>query len=139
MSRRVITTQLQGAGTGKVDGYFDKIVNYIPSDVVGAWIFASAAIKEASNVPVNTILWIAFAVLFLITPFWTWRWTTDPGEPPAITQITISTFAFAVWVFALGGPFATIGFYRPLYGSLLLVLFTLLVALINPRTRKAGS
>jgi hypothetical protein len=135
MSRRVITTQLQatGAAAATVDGYFDKVIKYIPSDIVGAWIFASSAIKAASGVPVTASLWTAFAVLLAITPFWTWRWTKFPGKPAATTQITISTIAFAVWVFALGGPFATMAFYRPLYGSLILILYSLLAAMINPR------
>ena len=135
MSRRVITTQLQAAGAGAttVDGYFDKVVKYIPADIVGAWVFASSAIKEASGVPVTATLWIAFAVLLVITPLWTWRWTSLRGTPPARTQIVISTVSFAVWVFALGGPFATLGFYRPLFGSLILVLFSLGAAIINPR------
>jgi hypothetical protein len=135
MSRRIITTQLQAAeaGAGSVDGYFNKLVKYIPGDIVGAWIFASSAIKEASGVPTTATLWIAFAVLLIITPLWTWRNTKPPADPPARTQIIISTISFAVWVFALGGPFATLGFYRPLFGSLILVLFSLVVAMITPR------
>ena len=135
MSRRVITAQLQAAGpaTATVDGYFDKLVKYIPADIVGAWVFASSAIKEASGVSVTATLWITFAVLLMITPLWTWRWTKLPGKPAARTQIFISTISFAVWVFALGGPFATLGFYRPLFGSLILVLYSLVVAMISPR------
>jgi len=34
-----------------------------------------------------------------------------------------------VWVFALGGPFALCGWYNPVYGSILLPVFTLLVAI----------
>jgi hypothetical protein len=41
--------------------------------------------------------------------------------------------AFAVWVFALGGPFAALSFYHSIYGSLVLVLYTLLIGLVNPR------
>ena len=135
MSRRVITTQLQatGAGAATIDGYTDKLVKYIPADIVGAWIFASSAIKAASGVPATALFWVAFAVLLVITPFWIWQWTKAPGKPAATTQIVVSTLAFAVWVFALGGPFARMTFYRPLYGSLLLVLYSLLVAMINPR------
>jgi len=134
MSRRVITTNLQAAGTGaSVDGYFDKLFKYIPADIVGAWLFASGAIKAASGVPATTLLWIVFAVLLAFTPIWIWQWTKKPGEPTATTQIVISTIAFAVWIFALGGPFARLGFYHPIYGSLLLVFYSLVVAMINPR------
>jgi hypothetical protein len=141
MSRRIITTQLQAAetGAGSVDGYFNKLVKYIPADIVGAWVFASSAIKEASGVPITATLWVAFAALLLITPLWTWRCTKPPANPPARTQIIISTVSFAVWVFALGGPFATLGFYRPLFGSLVLVFFSLMVAMITPRDHAPGA
>jgi hypothetical protein len=49
-----------------------------------------------------------------------------------MTQTAISTGAFAVWVFALGGPFASLVFYRPSYGSIVLIMYTLVVALITP-------
>jgi hypothetical protein len=135
MSRRIITTELQAVGTGTatVDGYFDKLVKYIPADIVGAWIFASSAIKEASGAPVTPLLWVTFAVLLIVTPLWTWRWTKMPGKPTARTQMAVSTVSFAVWVLALGGPFATLGFYRPIYGSLVLVLYSLVVAMVSPR------
>ena len=50
----------------------------------------------------------------------------DPGGYMPITH------TFVVWVMALGGPFATLAFYRPLYGSLLLIAYSLVVAVINP-------
>jgi hypothetical protein len=135
MSRRIITTQLQAAeaGEGGVDGYFNKLVKYIPADIVGTWVLASSLIKEASGAPKTPLLWVAFAVLLVITPLWTWRNTKPPAKPPARTQIIISTVSFAVWVFALGGPFATMSFYRPVFGSLTLLFFSLVVAMITPR------
>jgi hypothetical protein len=133
VSRRVITTELQTAGGGEtVDGYFDKIVKYIPADIIGAWIFAAGAIKGATDVPSQGLLWVVFGVLLIITPIWILRLTALPGRPPSTVQAAISTGAFAVWVFALGGPFAEMSFYRPLYGSLLLAFYTLVAPLINP-------
>lgn len=134
MSRRVVTTQLQATGTGStsVDGFFDKLIKYIPSDIVAAWIFASSAIKSASSGSSTTLMWVVFAVLLVITPLWTWRWTRAPSKPPATTQIIIATISFAVWVFALGPPFSSLGFYKPVLGSIVLVIYTLVAAMINP-------
>jgi hypothetical protein len=132
MSRRIVTEAYHRTGGESVDTYFDKVIKYIPSDIVGAWIFVTGLISAATNVPTNAILWTTFIIGVIITFFWTRRWTLEPGKPPAMTQSIISTGAFIVWVFALGGPFATLAFYRPLYGALLLVFYTLVVALINP-------
>lgn len=131
MSRRIITKTLQSvAGGPGVDTYSDRVVKYIPSDIVAAWTAASAIIASASNVPTETLFWVAFVVGLIITPLWILKQT---GKPAAATQAMVGTGAFLVWVFALGGPFAKLSFYRPLYGSLILILYTLLVGLIQPK------
>ncbi len=133
MSRRIITSQFQAAGPGtKIDTYFDRVIKYIPADIVGAWIAIMGLINSTVNVP-SIILWVVFGCMVVLSALWTWRLTTEPKMSPAITQTLIATGAFIVWVFALGGPFATLAFYRPLYGSLLLILYTLVVALVIPR------
>jgi hypothetical protein len=132
MGRRIITTKLETTSSSKVDTYFDKVVKYIPGDIVGAWVAVSGLISAGTDIPKTTLLWIAFVIGLVLTAIWTWKQTTERFKPTAITQILISAGAFIVWVFALGGPFATLEFYRPLYGSLGLIFYTLLVALINP-------
>jgi hypothetical protein len=135
MSRRIITEQLQANIPGtKIDTYFDKIIKYIPADIVGAWVTVTGLIDidKGVNAPNQILLWIVFVVGTVLTAIWTLKQTSVKKKPPAITQTVISTGAFIVWVFALGGPFAKLEFYRPLYGSLLLILYTLIVALINP-------
>ncbi len=131
MSRRIVTIQLQGArATTNVDTYFDKLIKYIPADVVGAWIAAKGMIISASDVPKEKIFWIAFGFGVIITIIWTIRQTNVKGHVIAITQTTISTIAFVIWVIALGGPPFNM---NPLYGSLLLILYTLIIAMVNPR------
>jgi hypothetical protein len=60
-------------------------------------------------------------------------WTRQPGMRPAITQAAIATVSFAIWVFAVGGPFATMSWYDSLYGALVLIAYTLVIGLVNPR------
>jgi len=136
MGRRIISSQ-QHSNTSvtpqSVDTYFDKLVKYIPADIIAAWTAVTGLIAGATKEPKSTLLWIAFAIGLIITALWIWRQTSVPQKPAAITQILVSTFSFAVWVFALGGPFATMNWYSPIYGSLILIAFTLIVPLINPK------
>ncbi|MDZ7969124.1 MAG: hypothetical protein RM368_29940 [Nostoc sp. DedSLP03] len=133
MSRRILTKQLESIVPGtQIDTYFDKVIKYIPADIVGAWVTVTGLIKSGGDVPTTMLLWIAFILGIVLTAVWTVKQTSVKNKPPAITQTVVSTGAFIVWVFALGGPFVTLGFYRPLYGSLLLILYTLIVALIDP-------
>jgi hypothetical protein len=134
MGRRIITIQYNRTDSSgaAVDGYFDKVIKYIPSDIVGGWVAVTGLIKSADNVPTNLLLWIAFGAGIILTLLWTLKQTSEPGKKTAKTQIIISTFSFAVWVFALGGPFATLEFYRPLYGSLMLIFYSLGIGLVTP-------
>jgi hypothetical protein len=134
MGRRIITKQYQGIGSEQqIDTYTDRLIKYIPSDIVGAWVAASGLIKGATDVPQNTLFWIAFVIGVTLTPIWTLRMTRDKDKTPAKTQAIVATGAFIVWVIALGEPFSSFPFYRPVYGSLLLLLYTLIVALILPK------
>lgn len=138
MTRRIIAKQYQSALPGtEVDTYFDKIIKYIPADILGAWVAVNGLIEGAGEtVARNTSLWIAFIIGTVITALWTYKQTKHPRKPPAITQIAISTGAFIVWVYASGGPFESANFlYNPTYGSMLLIFYTLLVALVNPIER----
>lgn len=134
MGRRIVTKQLQ-SGTSKeaVDGYQDRLVKYIPADINAAWLALTGIVKSATTIPQSTVMWILFGILLVLTPIWTWKQTYEPKKPLARTQIIISTGAFFVWVFALGAPFTSLSFYQPVYGSILLILYTLIVANILPQ------
>ncbi len=57
MSRRIIAEQLQAGGTGSdVDGYKDRLLKYIPADVVGAWIAVTRLLSGVVGVPTAEIL-----------------------------------------------------------------------------------
>lgn len=133
MGRRIITNQYQSKGEeAKLDGYFDKLIKYIPTEIVGAWIAITGLIKGANNIPINTILWILFIIFTGLTAVYILKQTFEPEKPLAIKQIILSTIAFIVWVFALGEPFNTLSFYNPVYGSISLILYNLIIPLINP-------
>lgn len=132
MPRRINTLTLQATGGNPPDTYVDKIIKYIPSDVVAAWVAATGLIAGAANIPKTTLLWICFAAGAIITPFWVLRQTGTPSGPPQYKHAAVSTVSFIVWVFALGGPFATLSWYNPIYGSLLLIFVTLAIGLVDP-------
>ena len=132
MPRRIVDVAYQaaaaaGAPSPRLDGYFDRVIKYIPGDVVSAWVLVNSLI-EAGPADVNKVVvgWIAFGVGVIVTALWMLTQTGERGQPPAYRQTTLATIAFVVWVMALGFPFTTIPHYHQLYGSLLLVLYTLL-------------
>lgn len=131
MTRRIIAETLETIGQRPVDTYFDRVVKYIPADVVAAWVATLGIVKSGGGDSI--VLWVAFVFGLVITFLWVLRNTTEPGKPRAYTQCAISTAAFAVWVFALGEPFASAIPNQAMFGALLLIAFTLTVGLVVPK------
>lgn len=134
MGRRIIWYDYESSGTdAKVDGYFDRLLKYIPSDVVGLWLAGSGLIQGQANDGSRTgLLWLLFVAGLVFSFFWTRKQTKEAGKPTAWQQILLSCGSFVVWVFAIGGPFAELPFYQPIYGSLLLLIYTTALPLLPP-------
>jgi hypothetical protein len=137
MSRRIITSQLDSSkASTKIDGYFDKLLKYIPTEIVGGWVAITGFIKGSSDIPSAPLLWGLFVFFIVLTALYILKQTSEPKKKPAITQTALSVGAFVVWVFALGEPFSSLSFYRPVYGSILLIMYNLIIPLINPSDEK---
>lgn len=135
MPRRIVTASLQSTGSGEADKFFDRVIKYIPADVVGGWVAVMGIIgpDEPGDKVDPTVLWVSFLAGLLLTALWTHRQTSESGKPLAVTQIVIATVAFAVWAFALPGPLAAALWDDPAYGSLLLIGFTLGIGAVVPK------
>ena len=137
MSRRIVTTEFQANTSTKIDGYFDKLIKYIPTEIVGAWIAIKGLVASDNDIPQDGLLWILLIIFTFLTTAYIFKQTSESRKKPAKVQILISTIAFIVWVFALGEPFSSLNFYRPVYGSLVLIIYNLAVPLINlPESNK---
>jgi hypothetical protein len=134
MSRRIVwSTYESSEPAAKIDGYFDRLLKYIPADVVGLWLTGSGLIQTSSDdISRVGLLWLLFVVGLVFSFFWTRKQTAEPKKPTAWRQVLLSCGSFFVWVFAIGGPFAELSFYKPLYGSLLLLVYTTAIPLLPP-------
>jgi hypothetical protein len=116
------------AVTGTQDGYFDRLFKYIPAELVAGYIFVLGIVKQLTNAgEVRVFQWSLFGVFCILTPLYLWR----VQKVLKLQQHIISLLSFMVWVFALGGPFALSSWYNPVYGAILLPVFTLIVAIIE--------
>ena len=126
---------VQAPGQDVVDTYLDKLIRYIPGDLVAAYIGLDGLMREASLNAPDFLYWIIFGALLVLTPLYVfYRPTTQTsGDTSKRFHAIAASFAFVVWVFALGGPFAVTwpDLYRPIYGSVLLVLTTLTIPVIE--------
>jgi hypothetical protein len=108
------------------DTYQDRLLKLIPAEVIATYIFLDGVLRLApANVPVPMLRWFVFVVLL----FGTWFYLSRVENVTKKHQLAISTIAFALWVFYLGGPFASFRWYSPIYGAILLPLYTFGVAI----------
>lgn len=126
---RIFGAQAPPADATDTDSYFEKLIKYIPADIVAAYVTIAGILQEHDNQPI-WMTWAVFGCLLALTPLYVcWLKTTPPGISASKTfHWTASCIAFTVWVFALGGPFAAaFDWYRPFFGSIALILTTLLL------------
>ncbi len=126
------------------DSYFEKLVKYIPADILAAYMTFSGIITDQPNNPL-WLYWVGFIGLLILAPLYT---IYRPSEPPPLLYASKTKFcavasavSFAVWVFAIGGPFAATWplWYRPIYGSLLLILTTLTLPIVEKLLLRTNS
>ncbi len=119
-----------GASRQEPDDYQTRVVKYIPVEIVAAFIAVESVINSTAQLSAAAH-WLIFFALFALTPLYMWRVTSEKNKPPAKTQILVSMLSFFIWVFALGGPFSSLNWYQPVYGALLLPIFTVAIPVIN--------
>jgi hypothetical protein len=121
------------AQTTGVDDYLGRLVKYIPAEIVGFYLTAAGVIPLGQDKKPNLLaLWVVFGLGFVLVPVYFWFATTRGGKPPLTCQIVFATIAYPVWVFAIGGPFAFLSWYRSWIGSLFLLFVTVLFAMYKP-------
>lgn len=116
------------------DDYLSRVLKYIPSEIVMAYIAIEGVLRTSYNPAVwaerQMLLKLSLGVaatLTIITPFWLWRVMRVRRG----TQILLSTLSVPVWLFAMGGPFVLLDWYKPAFGAIVLPLYTLIVPIIS--------
>ena len=137
------------------DGYIQKIIKYIPAEIVTGYTALVGYLSVGANTEIphyyKTYYLILLCILIVITPVWTFfavldTETTEPTKQKkrAYFHAFIATVAFAIWVYAVGNVLlkavlcnctntgcADCGYYSPVLGSIILVLFTIMTPLIE--------
>lgn len=111
------------------DGYADKLVKYIPAEIIAAFIAVNSIMHSVAT-PSASVYWAMFLFLTILTPVYLWRFQRVRKR----TQLLLSSVAFVIWVFGIGGPFSYLSWYGSYayVGGLLIIAYTLGVAVINP-------
>jgi hypothetical protein len=109
-----------------LDGYTTRLLKYTPVELIVGFIISNATIPKNETLHGFPAVWVLFLVFLALTPIYTGLLLKIGA-----VQSVLMTLSFCVWVLAIGGPFATLDWYQPLYGGLALAFFTFVVPLID--------
>ena len=107
------------------DNYRDRLLKLIPSELLGTYMAVNAALISMDPSTMSTVLlWVVFGICLAATPLWLWF-----GQGVRkVLQIVLTSIAFVIWVMTVSGPFTTIPDYKPVIGTVFLILFSGLIA-----------
>lgn len=112
--------------------YKDRLLKLIPSEIVAAYVIL------AGIIPQDRAKWgtlIVSVVLTILVPFY----LRKIQNVQLSSQIIVITISFIVWLYSLGGPFEPWGFYESWIGSVILILWTLIIPLVvKPQSQPPG-
>ncbi len=108
------------------DDYSTRLLKYIPAEVIALYLTLISLLRSAERIGAEW-QWIIFFVGVVATPLYLWRLL----RVRKLLQLVLSTVSFAVWVFALGEPFAQLSWYAPVYGGILLCVYTFFIPIIE--------
>ncbi len=118
-----------------VDEYRDRLIKYIPAEIVTLYLFVNtvlvAAVDQIPRTTLDILQWCVFGIMLILT-FLYQRFTLNIIKK---AQLLIGIISFAIWVFTLGGPFTNLSWYHPVYGTLLLPIYTFSIALYIPKNK----
>jgi hypothetical protein len=106
--------------------YRDVLLKLIPSEIIAAYMVIDGLLPAEQP----SAKWLALAAgiaLAILTPAYLIRIYSVKDW----SQVLFTTGTFAVWVYWMGGPFELWGIHNQAIGSVVLVLWTLLVPLLN--------
>ena len=83
--RRIFGVQDPPPESNSTDSYFEKLIKYIPADIVAAYVTIAGILSEHNNDPL-WLTWAVFGCLLALTPLYVcWIKTSPPGIMPSKT------------------------------------------------------
>lgn len=105
--------------------YLSRLLKMIPAEVLGVYTIGAGFIPKTEKM-VEAIWALICLVLVVVVRLYG---TADPaaGQGPQKVPVAVAAVAFVIWVYNLGGPFATYGLHVPYIGSLAVLLWSFLI------------
>ena len=132
--RRGVGVVKTARGSGEdFDGYQKRLIKMIPAEVVGLYLVGSGFIPEGHQryvLPAWSIFCLIAVVVVRV------RGTSDrkKRQKPQWRAVIISSVAFVIWLYLLGGPFELFSWHFQYVGSLLVLVWTFIAPFLYEGT-----
>jgi hypothetical protein len=134
---------MQTAGAEPGDNYLERMVKYIPGEVLGFSLLINAILDQAmksggsnaamAGLPITVIATGALLIGFILTPLFCWYVRKD-GDAWMLNA-AVSTIAFPFWAY-LTGAVAFANFHDGNLAVILVMTFTAISGLVSPLPNK---
>jgi hypothetical protein len=113
--------------------YGERVAKYVPAEIIAAYLaLLPIVLGDAADGTTKrtTLLAIVFGACLVLTPLYLSRFV-EAGKPKWM-HLIVSTVAFVVWAYAIGGFFTDIGWYDKAAAAILITFFSLVSGLFVP-------
>ena len=120
---------------GKEEGlkdYLERLMKMIPAEVVGLYLIGSGIIPESQRV--GLLVWSIFCLICVVVIRALGTADPEKNQTPQWSAVFISSGAFVIWLYSLGGVFELYDLHVPYIGSLLVLAWTFFVPIIYKGT-----
>ena len=105
--------------------YKDRLLKLIPTEIVAAYLVIEGIIPEGDPLA-GWVSLLSALILLILIPFYLQKIMAVKRT----RQVVFTMISFIIWIYSIGGPFEDYGIYVGYIGSVLLVLWTLLIPLL---------
>jgi hypothetical protein len=125
-----VQTQVNGVGAIAAggDSYLSRLMKMIPGEALGLYLVGSSVIPRDQVVAL--FVWFLLCLVSVVAVRVFGTRDSRNNLPPDWIHVLISTVAFVIWVYTIGGPFAAFHLEVPYIGSLAALGWTFFVPMI---------
>ncbi len=124
-------TRLEKVSAKKSEGfkdYLERLMKMIPIEVVALYLFGSGIIPKDQHV--GLLVWSIICLIGVVAVRAYGTTDSEKNLPPQWSVVIISSAAFVIWIYSLGGAFKLYGLHVPYIGSLLVLAWTFFVPIV---------
>lgn len=115
--------------------YLTRLLKMIPGEIVGLYMIGNGFIQTSE--PVTQAIWIVVCIILIVIVRIYGTRDPDMGKESQPVPVFISTVAFIIWVYWLGGPFKSWQWHNPTYASLAILVWSFVIPIFyhGPREK----